>query len=124
MARPLRPQESQRFLRELISLQDLNPADRRITGRASSEREAASLIAIGAAEVGPGIRASAGEFGLDFLPIGWEAFDLALHRGIFFRSLFQALLDHLRSSDCRRQAKMLGGYDLAELGNLVWTGSD
>ena len=115
---------SQRFLRELISLHDLNPADRRITGRASSEREAASLIAIGAAEVGPGIRASAGEFGLDFLPIGWEAFDLALHRGIFFRSLFQALLDHLRSSDCRRQAKMLGGYDLAELGNLVWTGSD
>jgi putative molybdopterin biosynthesis protein len=115
---------SQRFLRELISLHDLNPADRRITGRASTEREAASLIAIGHAEVGPGIRASAGEFGLDFLPIGWEAFDLALHRGIFFRSLFQQLLDYLRGSDCKRQAKMLGGYDLSELGTLVWTGGD
>ncbi len=115
---------SQRFLRELISSHDLNPADRRITGRASSEREAASLIAIGHADVGPGIRASAGEFGLDFVPIGWEAFDLALHRGIFFRSLFQNLLDYLRGSDCRRQAKMLGGYDLSELGTLVWTGGD
>jgi len=115
---------SQRFLRELLALHDLDPADRRITGRASTEREAASLIAIGQAEVGPGIRASAGEFGLDFLPLGWEAFDLALHRGIFFRSLFQHLLDYLRSSDCQRQATMLGGYDLSELGTLVWTGGD
>ena len=113
---------SQRFLRELLSSHDLDPADRRITGRASTEREAASLISMGHADVGPGVRASAGEFGLDFLPIGWEAFDLALHRGIFFRSLFQHLLDYLRSSDCQRQATMLGGYDLSELGTLVWTG--
>jgi putative molybdopterin biosynthesis protein len=115
---------SQRFLRELLASHDLNPADRRISGRASTEREAASLIAIGHAEVCPGIRASAGEFGLDFLPIGWEAFDLALHRGIFFRRLFQHLLDYLRGSDCLRQAKMLGGYDLSELGTLVWSGGD
>jgi len=115
---------SQRFLRELISQHDLDPANRRITGRASTEREAASLIAMGQAEVGPGVRSAAAEFGLDFVPIGWEAFDLALHRGIFFRNLFQQLLDYLRSSDCRRQANMLGGYDLAELGTLVWTGKD
>ncbi len=115
---------SQRFLRELISRHDLDPADRRITGRARTEREAASLIAMGQAEVGPGVRAAATEFGLDFVPIGWEAFDLALHRGIFFRNLFQQLLEHLRGGDCRRQANMLGGYDLAELGNLVWTGND
>jgi excisionase family DNA binding protein len=115
---------SQRFLRELISEHDLDPADRRITGRASTEREAASLIAMGQAEVAPGVRAAAVEFGLDFVPIGWEAFDLALHRGIFFRNLFQQLLDYLRGNDCRRQANMLGGYDLAELGTLVWTGTD
>lgn len=113
---------SQRFLRELIARHDLDPANRRITARASTEREAASLIAMGQADVAPGVRAAATEFGLDFLPIGWEAFDLALHRGIFFRSLFQHLLDYLRSSDCQRQATMLGGYDLSELGTLVWTG--
>ena len=115
---------SQRFLRELISREELDPADRRITGRASTEREAASLVAMGQAEVGPGVRAVANEFGLDFVPIGWEAFDLALHRGIFFRRLFQRLLDYLRGDECRRQANMLGGYDLSELGNLVWTGGD
>jgi excisionase family DNA binding protein len=43
---------SQRFLRELISHHDLDPANRRITGRASTEREAASLIAMGQAEGG------------------------------------------------------------------------
>ena len=112
------------FLRELISSHDLNPASRRITGRASTEREAASLIAMGQAEVGPGVRAVANEFGLDFVPIGWEAFDIALHRGIFFRRLFQRLLDYLRGNECRRQANMLGGYDLDELGNLIWTGTD
>ena len=115
---------SQRFLGELIARHDLDPADRRITGRASTEREAAALIAMGQAEVAPGVRAAAAEFGLDFVPIGWEAFDLALHRGIFFRNLFQQLLEYLRGGDCRRQASMLGGYDLAELGTLVWTGTD
>jgi putative molybdopterin biosynthesis protein len=115
---------SQRFLRELVSRHELDPANRRITGRASTEREAASLIAMGHAEVGPGVRAVANEFGLDFVPIGWEAFDLALHRGIFFRRLFQRLLDYLRGNECRRQANMLGGYDLAELGNLIWTGTE
>jgi len=115
---------SQRFLQELISRHALDPANRRITGRGSTERDVASLIAMDQADVGPGVRAAATEFGLDFLPIGWEAFDLALHRGVFFRKLFQALLDHLRGSDSRRQANMLGGYDLSELGTLIWSGAD
>ena len=115
---------SQRFLRDVIAQHDLDPAKRRITGHASTEREAAALLAMGQAEVAPGARAAATEFGLDFVSIGWEAFDFALYRGIFFRNLFQQLLDYLRGSDCRRQARMLGGYDLAELGTLVWTGND
>jgi molybdate-binding protein len=114
---------SQRFLRELIAEHDLDPAKRRITGHASTEREAAALLAMGQAEVAPGARAAATEFGLDFVSIGWEAFDFALYRGIFFRNLFQQLLEYLRGSECRRQANMLGGYDLAELGTLVWTGN-
>ncbi|MEJ2602679.1 MAG: helix-turn-helix transcriptional regulator [Gammaproteobacteria bacterium] len=115
---------SQRFLQEMIARHDLDPSDRRITGRAGTEREAASLIAMGQADVGAGVRAAAAEFGLDFVSIGWEAFDLALHRSIYFRNLFQQLLESLRGSDCRREAEMLGGYDLAETGTLVWTGND
>lgn len=112
---------SQRFLREIVAEHRLDPADRRITARAYTERDAASAIATGQADVAPGVRAAAGEFGLEFLPIGWEAFDLALSRGIFFRTLFRGLLEQLRGAECQRLARVFGGYDLAELGSIVWT---
>jgi excisionase family DNA binding protein len=112
---------SQRFLREIVAEHRLDPADRRITARAYSERDAASAIATGQADVAPGVRAAAGEFGLEFLPIGWEAFDLAMSRGIYFRTLFRSLLDVLRGAECQRLAQVFGGYDLSELGNIVWT---
>lgn len=113
---------SQRFLREIIAEHQLDPADRRITARAYSERDAAAAIATGQADVAPGVRAAAGEFGLEFLPIGWEAFDLALSRGIFFRTLFRGLLDVLRGAECQRLAQVFGGYDFSECGEIVWTG--
>jgi excisionase family DNA binding protein len=111
---------SQRFLREIIAEHRLDPADRRVTARAYSERDAACAIATGQADVAPGVRAAAGEFGLDFLPIGWEAFDLAMSRGIYFRTLFRGLLDTLRGAECQRLAQVFGGYDFTDLGNLVW----
>lgn len=112
---------SQRFLQEAVALHNVDPADRRITARAYSERDAAAAVAMGQADVAPGIRAAAAEFGLDFQPIGWEAFDVALSRGIFFRTLFRRLLDQLRGAECRRLAQLLGGYDFAQLGSLVWS---
>jgi excisionase family DNA binding protein len=112
---------SQRFLREIIAEHRLDPADRRTTARAYSERDAASAIATGQADVAPGVRAAAGEFGLEFLPLGWEAFDLAMSRGIFFRTLFRGLLDVLRGAECQRLAQVFGGYDCSGLGNIVWT---
>ena len=111
---------SNRFLQEITTRHGLNPAARRITCQALSERDAASMIAMGHADVATGIRATAVEFGLDFVPIGTEAFDLAMSRGIFFRALFQKLLEQLRSTECQRLAQMFGGYDLSELGKLVW----
>ena len=112
---------SQRFLREIVAEHRLDPADRRTTARAYSERDAAAAIATGQADVAPGVRAAAGEFGLEFLPLGWEAFDLAMSRGIYFRTLFRGLLDVLRGAECQRLAQVFGGYDSAALGNIVWT---
>ncbi len=111
---------SQRFLQEIVARHRVNPSSRRITVQANTEREAASMVAMGQADVVCGARAAAGEFGLDFHPIGWEALDAAMHRGIFFRRLFQRLLDHLRRGEAQRHARMLGGYEFGELGNLVW----
>lgn len=112
---------SQRFLQETLALHRMDPADQRITARAYSERDAAAAVAMGQADVAPGVRGAATEFGLDFQPIGWEAFDLALSRGFFFRTLFRKLLEQLRGAECQRLAQLLGGYDLGELGSLVWS---
>ncbi|HNB80296.1 MAG TPA: substrate-binding domain-containing protein, partial [Rhodocyclaceae bacterium] len=87
-------------------------------GEATSERQAAAMIAMGAADCAPGIRAAAVEFGLDFLPLGQEAFDLVLPRPVYFRALFQRLIRALGSPEARKLAALLGGYDLGPLGSL------
>ncbi len=94
--------------------------DLNVIGRANSEHDAAATIAMGAAEVSPGARSAATEAGLAFVSIGWEAFDFALYRGIFFRTLFQRLLDELKTPATHDLARALGGYDLSEVGKLVW----
>ncbi len=87
-------------------------------GEATSERQAAAMIAMGAADCAPGIRAAAVEFGLDFLPLGQEAFDLVLPRPVYFRARFQRLIRALGSPEARKLAALLGGYDLGPLGSL------
>lgn len=111
---------SQRFFQEVLAQQRASSDALNVIGRANSERDAASTIVMGAADVAPGARSAATEAGLAFVPIGWEAFDFALYRGIFFRTLFQRLLDELRAPATRDLARALGGYDLAEAGKLVW----
>jgi len=112
---------SNRFLQELLVEHNSDPSNLNVSALAYSEREAASLIAMGSADVGPGTRSAATEFGLAFLPIGWEAFDLVLYRGVYFRALFQSLLDYLKGSDCQHWAQRLSGYDLNETGKLIWS---
>ena len=112
---------SQRFLEETCAAADTSPDRLECTMIAQSEREAASHVSMGEADVAPGVRAAATECGLDFLATGEEAFDLALPRDVYFRTLFQRLADSLKSEETRSAAARLGGYDLAEAGRLVWS---
>lgn len=112
---------SKRFLQELLAEHNTDPSNLNVSARAFSEREAAALIAMDSADVAPGTRGAATEFGLGFLPIGWEAYDLVLYRGVYFRALFQSLLDYLKGSDCRNIAQCLSGYDFNETGKLIWS---
>ena len=102
---------SQRFLSETLARYHIDPSNLRTAARAYSEREA------------PGARGAAAEFGLDFHPIGWEAYDFALYRGVYFRALFRKLLEHLQGAECQRLAQLLGGYDFSNTGELVWSES-
>lgn len=111
---------SQRFFQELLAHEGISGDDLNVVGRANSEHEAAATIAMGSADVAPGARSAATEAGLGFVSMGWEAFDFALYRGIFFRTLFQRLLDELKTPATHDLARALGGYDLGEAGKLVW----
>lgn len=111
---------SRRFLQELLAQHGVAEDRLNIAVQSLSEREAAASIVMDGADVTAGVRASATEFGLTFVPIGWEAFDFALGRGVYFRTLFQNLLNALRSQETERAAQALGGYDLSCAGELVW----
>lgn len=112
---------SQRYLQETCTRYGIDSSRFTVVVRAYSERDAAATIAMGHADIAPGARSAAREFGLAFVPIGWEAFDLALPKRIYFRTLFQKLLEYLKGSDCQTTAQRLGGYDFSEIGRLIWT---
>jgi molybdate-binding protein len=90
------------------------------TATARSEREAAAAVAMGQADVAPGTRSAAQEFGLSFIPLGWEYFDIVIEKRAYFRHLFQQLLERLRQPETRTLANLLGGYELGEAGRLLW----
>jgi excisionase family DNA binding protein len=111
---------AQRFLMEVLSKYGTSSERLNSISTALSEREAAASIAMGLADVAPGARAAANEYGLGFIPFGWESFDLTLPRSICFRRLIQDLIGRLRSSESKAMAKQLTGYDLRKAGELVW----
>lgn len=111
---------AQRFLLEVLSRYGTSADKLNGVTTALSEREAAAAIAMQQADVAPGARSAAAEYGLGFIPFGWESFDLALPRGIWFRRLFQDLLGRLRSPASQITAEALTGYDLSEAGELIW----
>ncbi len=113
---------TQRFLRETLGHGADDPSKVNTVAVAHSERESAALVAMDDADITPGTRAAAREFGLAFFPIGWEAFDFVLNRSIYFRTLFRELLAQIQSGESRREADRLQGYDLAESGRMLWSG--
>ncbi len=111
---------AQRFLLEMLSHYGVSADQLNSTIIALSEREAAAAIAMNQADVTPGAHSAAIEYGLGFIPFGWESFDLALPRSIWFRRLFQDLISRLRAEPCQIMAERFKGYDLTGAGELVW----
>ena len=111
---------AQRFLMEQLCRFNMNVDDLNCVNTALSEREVAASIAMGTADIAPGVRAAATEYGLEFISFGWESFDLAIPRPIWFRHLFQELINRLKSPACQQMADTLTGYDLTKTGELIW----
>lgn len=80
--------------------------------------ELAAAIRAGDADCGLASRSAAQGLGLGFVPLAWERFDLALRRRDYFEPGPQALFALTRTPAFAAQAARLGGYDLAECGQV------
>ncbi len=80
----------------------------------------AQAVRAGRADCGIATRAVAQAAGIGFIPLAWERFDLALRRRDYFLPGPQALLRFMRTPPFRERAAELGGYDVADAGEVRW----
>lgn len=113
---------SQRLLDVLLAREGVSRAALITTDRgAETHADLAALIETGEAQCGLGLQSAAGQLG--FLPlITDEPFDLVMTRRAYFEPPIQNLLAFARSDACHKRAAHLGGYDLRQLGDVVWNG--
>jgi molybdate-binding protein len=74
----------------------------------------ADAIRSGRADCGIATRSVARAAGLDFVPLGWEHFDLVMHQRDYFLPPFQTLFSFLRQPLFAGRAREMSGYDTAE----------
>lgn len=91
-----------------------------LTDMARTETEAVQAVARGDADATFGLECIAADFNLPFLPLVEERYDLLLDRRAWFEPELQTLLAFFRSPEFSSRARGLGGYDVAEIGSVIW----
>ncbi|MEV4173077.1 molybdopterin biosynthesis protein [Nonomuraea sp. NPDC049709] len=79
----------------------------------------AAAVAAGRADAGLGILAAARAFGLDFVPVAEEPYDLVLRTSTLSEELLAPLWALLELPDFRAEVEALGGYSCAETGRRI-----
>ena len=79
----------------------------------------AAQIAGGSADAGMGIYSAAKLYGLDFLPICVEEYDLLIPDGAYDTPLVRRLLEVLKSDAFRSKLMDMGGYTLDRPGEII-----
>lgn len=92
--------------------------------RARTEEELALALHDGKAEAGYGIGALSGLYGLGFVSLFSERFDLAIWRRAWFEPPLQKLARFLESDAFSGRAAEMGGYDLSSLGRVHHNGAN
>jgi molybdate-binding protein len=85
-----------------------------------SHLEVASRVKAGLADAGIGVRAAAAIYGLDFVPLQRERYDLIIPKTHYENSPgLRVLLDTIAGRRLRDELEALGDYDTRETGKLV-----
>jgi putative molybdopterin biosynthesis protein len=80
----------------------------------------AADVASGAADTGLGILAAARALDLEFVPLFNEQYQLVIPCAHYDAPILAPLLEILRSSAFAAQVDALGGYDVTDMGRVVW----
>jgi len=79
----------------------------------------AAAVAAGRVDTGLGIRAAARAFGLDFVPVAQEPYDLVLRAATLDAPLLAPLWELLERPEFRAEVEALGGYSCAQTGRRI-----
>jgi putative molybdopterin biosynthesis protein len=80
---------------------------------------AAWAVASGAADCCIAAGSAARRFGLDFVPLATERFELVLHKRDLTRKAVQSVLEVLNRARFRRQLETIAGYDVTRAGETL-----
>jgi putative molybdopterin biosynthesis protein len=80
----------------------------------------AADVASGAADAALGILAAARALDLDFLPLFNEEYQLVIPREHYDSQVMAPVLEIIRDHRFQDEVEALGGYDVAQMGALVW----
>ncbi len=108
------------LLADLAAEAGLDLGDVPLAPMERTEEEAVQALRRGAAEVTFGLESVARSYGLRFVPVIEERFDLLACRRAWFEPPLQTLMAFCRSEPFRRRAADLGGYDLSCFGEVAW----
>ncbi|WP_172327375.1 helix-turn-helix transcriptional regulator [Mangrovicoccus sp. HB161399] len=108
------------LLSDLASEAGLDLGKVRLAGLERTEDEAVQAVRRGEADVTFGLETLARTYGLRFVPVIEERFDLLACRRAWFEPPLQELMAFCRSEPFRKRAENLGGYGLSRLGQVVW----
>lgn len=80
----------------------------------------AQAVEKGEATVGLGIYAAAAAYGLDFVPLTKERYDVVFLEAVWNLPAARALVEIVRSDRFKEMVAALGGYDTSETGDEAW----
>jgi putative molybdopterin biosynthesis protein len=89
---------------------------------ARNEADVAHAVATGHADAGLAIAAAARQYGLEFLPLTEERYDLVMWRRDHFDAPLQRLMAFCRKPAFAQRAGELGGYDVSSFGTVHYNG--
>lgn len=108
------------LLDNVLSDAGVSMAELAFTEPCHSEQDAVLAVVEGVADVTFGLEAVAGQFGLGFIPVVDERFDILIDRKAYFDPPIQRLLTFCKSAAFRERAAALTGYALDSLGDVRW----